>query len=63
MAQTLKVKKILHTEKSKFQDVLVFESTDHGTILVLDGAIQCCERDEYSYECVSYIMSPHGSLP
>lgn len=37
---TLRVKKILHVEKSLFQDVLVFESTDHGNVLVLDGAIQ-----------------------
>ena len=50
MAMTLKVKKVLHTEKSKFQDVLVFESEKHGTILVLDGAIQCCEIDEFSYD-------------
>ncbi|GAA5974029.1 hypothetical protein JCM11641_008222 [Rhodosporidiobolus odoratus] len=49
-AMTLRVKKILHTEKSLFQDVLVFESTDHGNVLVLDGAIQCVERDEFSYQ-------------
>ncbi len=47
---TLQVKKILHTEQSKFQDVLVFESTNHGNVLVLDGAIQCVERDEFSYQ-------------
>jgi spermidine synthase len=37
---TLRVKKIVHVEKSLYQDVLVFESTDHGNVLVLDGAIQ-----------------------
>jgi len=37
---TLRVKKVLHVEKSLYQDVLVFESTDHGNVLVLDGAIQ-----------------------
>lgn len=47
-AMTLRVKKILHMEKSLYQDVLVFESTDHGNVLVLDGAIQCVERDEFS---------------
>ena len=62
MAQTLRVKKVLHTEKSLYQDVLVFESTNHGTILVLDGAIQCSTKDEHSYDCVSSIMSPHASL-
>jgi spermidine synthase len=27
-------------EKSLYQDVLVFKSTNHGNVLVLDGAIQ-----------------------
>ena len=47
---TLQVERILHTEKSKYQDVLVFRSTTYGTVLVLDGAIQCTERDEFSYQ-------------
>lgn len=47
---TLKVNKILHHEKSKYQDVLLFSSTDHGTVLVLDNVIQCTERDEFSYQ-------------
>ncbi|KAF9031397.1 saccharopine dehydrogenase [Hymenopellis radicata] len=49
-AMTLKVNKILHVEKSKFQDVLVFESETFGNVLVLDGVIQCTERDEFSYQ-------------
>ncbi|GJN91840.1 hypothetical protein Rhopal_004863-T1 [Rhodotorula paludigena] len=47
---TLRVEKVLHVEKSLYQDVLVFKSTDHGNVLVLDGAIQCVERDEFSYQ-------------
>ena len=47
---TLKVEKVLHHEKSKYQDVLVFKSTDYGTVLVLDNVIQCTERDEFSYQ-------------
>ncbi|ETI19613.1 spermidine synthase [Cladophialophora carrionii CBS 160.54] len=49
-AMTLKVNQVLHHEKSKYQDVLVFESSDHGTVLVLDNVIQCTERDEFSYQ-------------
>ncbi|TEB23899.1 spermidine synthase [Coprinellus micaceus] len=49
-AMTLKVNKILHTEKSLYQDVLVFESETYGNVLVLDGVIQCTERDEFSYQ-------------
>lgn len=44
------MKKVLHVEKSKYQDVLVFESNNHGNVLVLDGAIQCVENDEFSYQ-------------
>lgn len=49
-AMSLKVNQILHHEKSKYQDVLVFESSDYGTVLVLDNVIQCTERDEFSYQ-------------
>ena len=47
-AMTLRVNKILHVEKSLYQDVLVFESATYGNVLVLDGVIQCTERDEFS---------------
>jgi spermidine synthase len=46
---TLKVTNILHVEKSPYQDVLVFQSDTYGNVLVLDGVIQCTERDEFSY--------------
>ncbi|KAI6127193.1 Saccharopine dehydrogenase-domain-containing protein [Pisolithus sp. B1] len=49
-AMTLRVNKILHVEKSLYQDVLVFESETYGNVLVLDGVIQCTERDEFSYQ-------------
>lgn len=49
-AMTLKVEKVLHHEKSKYQDVLIFKSTDYGNVLVLDNAIQVTERDEFSYQ-------------
>ena len=49
-AMTLRVKKVLHHEKSQYQDVLVFESTDYGNVLVLDNVIQCTERDEFAYQ-------------
>lgn len=49
-ALSLKVKKILHVEKTKYQDLLIFESTDYGKVLVLDGAIQVSERDEFAYQ-------------
>ena len=47
---SLKVKNILDHHRSDFQDILVFESESHGTVLVLDGVIQVTERDEFSYQ-------------
>jgi len=49
-AMTLKVNRIVHHEKSKYQDVLIFESSDYGMVLVLDNVIQCTERDEFAYQ-------------
>ena len=36
-AMSLQVEKVLDHHRSKFQDVLVFQSSHHGTVLVLDG--------------------------
>lgn len=47
---SLQVKEILHVEKSKYQDVLVFQSVSYGNVLVLDGVIQATERDEFAYQ-------------
>ncbi|XP_001844192.2 spermidine synthase [Culex quinquefasciatus] len=53
---SVKIKKVLHEERSKFQDIKVFESESHGTVLVLDGIIQCTERDEFAYqEMISFL--------
>lgn len=49
-AMTLKVKKVLHSARSKYQDVLVFESETYGNVLVLDNVIQVTERDEFAYQ-------------
>ncbi|CAM9241431.1 unnamed protein product [Chrysoparadoxa australica] len=52
----LEVEKVLLQERSQFQDVLVFESTNYGKVLVLDGVIQLTERDEFAYqEMLSHI--------
>jgi spermidine synthase len=56
-ALTLRVNQILHHEKSKYQDVLFFESSDHGTVLILDNVIQCTERDEFSYVSPSHFLA------
>ncbi|KIY96353.1 spermidine synthase [Monoraphidium neglectum] len=47
---SLEVKEVLYKGRSKFQDVCVFESDAYGTVLLLDGVIQCTDRDEFSYQ-------------
>lgn len=46
----LEIEKILYKEKSKYQEIFVFKSKSFGNVLVLDGVIQCTERDEFAYQ-------------
>jgi spermidine synthase len=41
---------VLFQGRSKFQDILVFQSKTYGNVLVLDGAYQVTERDECGYQ-------------
>ncbi len=36
--------------RSRYQDILVFESASHGRVLVLDGVVQITEADEFAYQ-------------
>lgn len=45
----LRITDILLTEKSPYQDILLVETTEYGRMLILDGAIQITERDEFCY--------------
>lgn len=53
----------LASVKSDFQDIVVFDSTSHGRVLVLDGAIQITERDEFVYqEMITHVpLLAHGN--
>jgi len=56
VALSLEVEEILHSERSQFQDILVVKTKSHGKALMLDGVIQCTEKDEFSYhEMISYL--------
>ncbi len=49
--------------RSKFQDIIVFETMTHGRVLALDGVIQITERDEFAYqEMITHVpLLMHGS--
>ena len=36
--------------RSPYQDILVFDSASHGRVLMLDGAVQITEADEFVYQ-------------
>ena len=50
---SLKVDGQLFGEASEFQRVDIFDSTEFGRILVLDGRIMLTERDEFIYHEIS----------
>ncbi|XP_046850493.1 spermidine synthase-like [Xenia sp. Carnegie-2017] len=60
-AMSFEIKEILYHKRSQFQDILVFKSKSHGNVLVLDGCIQCTDRDEFTYqEMITYLpLSSH----
>ena len=49
--------------KSDFQDIVIFESTSQGRVMVLDGVIQITEGDEFVYqEMLAHVpLLAHGS--
>ncbi len=45
----LRVKTVLRRETTPFQELLVLDTEAYGRVLVLDGAIQTTDRDEFVY--------------
>lgn len=61
-AHSLQMEKVLFEGRSDFQDVMVFQSSTYGRVLVLDGVIQLTQRDERSYqEMITHL--PLCSIP
>ena len=46
---SMRIKNIIHTEKTPYQDLLIADSYEYGKVLMLDGAYQLTERDEFCY--------------
>ncbi|KAF2312150.1 hypothetical protein GH714_028295 [Hevea brasiliensis] len=61
-AHSLEAKNILYKGKSEYQEILVFESSTYGKVLVLDGIVQLTEKDECAYqEMIAHL--PLCSIP
>ncbi|GHV46959.1 polyamine aminopropyltransferase [Synergistales bacterium] len=46
---SLRVTATVFAKKTQYQDILIVDTTEYGRTLVLDGAIQLTERDEFCY--------------
>ncbi len=49
MRLSLKVTEVIHQERTKWQDILIVNTPEYGRTMMLDGAIQLTERDEFCY--------------
>ncbi len=58
---SVKVVNVLHVEKSPYQEIAVVETENYGKALVLNGALQLTEKDEFFYHemLVHVPMSVH----
>ena len=49
MRLSLRVNQTVFRKKTQYQDLLIVDTPEYGKALVLDGAIQLTERDEFCY--------------
>jgi spermidine synthase len=60
--QRFRVLRELAREQSPFQEIVIFESESHGRVMLLDGAVQITEADEFVYqEMITHVpLLQHG---
>ena len=46
---SMRAKTVLHSEKTPYQELLIADTYEYGRVLMLDGAYQLTERDEFTY--------------
>ena len=46
---SLEIEEVLYSKKSRFQQIDLYQTKNHGKMLVLDGIIQLTESDEFAY--------------
>ena len=59
----VEIERVLHSSRSKYQEIVVADSPEFGRVLVLDGLIQSSTSDEHYYHesLVHPAMVTHGS--
>lgn len=46
---SMRVKEFLHAEKTEYQELMIADTYQYGRVLMLDGAYQLTEHDEFTY--------------
>ena len=46
---SLRVKSVLHQEQTSYQELIIADTQEYGRTLMLDGAYQLTEKDEFTY--------------
>jgi spermidine synthase len=61
---SIRVTRHLYSQKSKYQQIDIFETPEFGKVLTLDGNVQLTERDEFIYdEMITHVpMSVHPEI-
>jgi spermidine synthase len=61
--QRFRVLRELAREQSPFQEIVIFDSESHGRVMLLDGAVQITEADEFVYqEMITHVpLLQHGA--
>ncbi|MEX0583745.1 MAG: polyamine aminopropyltransferase [Sneathiella sp.] len=60
----LNVEKVIYREKTDLQDLMIFENSQFGRVMSLDGAVQTTEKDEFIYHemFVHVPLLAHGKV-
>ena len=58
----LKADKVLFDSKTEHQQLIIFENEDFGRVMMLDGVVQLCTKDEFVYhEMMAHVpLFAHG---
>jgi spermidine synthase len=46
---SLKADRVLYESQTEHQHLVIFENADFGRVMMLDGVVQCTEKDEFIY--------------
>ena len=62
--QSFRIKQELARERSRYQEIVVFQSWSHGQVMMLDGIVQITQADEFAYQemIVHVPLLNHGSV-